>query len=285
MAGITKWNGAGFDSLQWTHRSALGYLTGAANLTVANVGLSSSMARYRGANTSDFTLPAKTIVNIPGDDGTRATFQFDGDGLPTFNLDMSDFDAVFYAAATGQTVVTDGDTQAVPMPFVGGTSNVLGLMFTNRLKSQTAGQVGAAGYEHLELFNCECSYLGHAWNTKGAIVYRWQVVANNVDVLWDGRSVDAVYTTAPAGELGAVIRTSDNRFSYSVLVGDAAETDITTAYKPISIAKSKATLETTGFAADTVTAIDIVTPYGITPTGVPGSGKISVARYEFLNYE
>lgn len=285
MANITKWVAAGWDSLQWTFRSSLGYLTGSAGLTVANTGTSSSMARYRGANTADFALPAPTIVNIPGDDGTRAVFMFDGDGLPTFTMEMSDFDTVFYAAATGLTVVTDGETEAVPMAFAGGSANALGLMFTNRLKSQKAGQVGAAGYEHLELFNCECRYLGRGYNTKGAVVYRWQVIANNVDTLWDGRDLSSVYTTAPNGELGAVIRTSDNRFSYSVLVGDNAVTAVTTAYKPISTAKSKATVETTGFAADTVTAIDTTAPYGITPTATAGSGKIQTVRYEFVNYE
>lgn len=284
MSAITKWAAGGWKSAQYAHRSPLGYMTGAAGLAVTDTGESSSMARYRGANTADVSQPEPTIVNIPGDNTTIAQFAFDGDGLMTFIMVMSIKDNDFHYAATGLQAIADGDTEAMPEN-QSGTQNPLFLLFTRDLKSQKAGQVGAAGYEHLELYNCGVQYLGSAWGTKAAVEYRYRVTVNNVDVLPDGRLVSAVYPTAPGGLMPGITRTSDNLYSYSMLVGDGVETQIVTAYKPISIAKSKATLETTGFAADTVTAIDITAPYGITPTGTPASGKIAVARYEFLNYE
>lgn len=285
MAAITSFAAAGWDSLQWSKRSTLGYMTGAAGLAVTDTGESSSMARHRGANTADVTLPEPTIVNIPGDNTTIAQFSFEGDGLITFNIEMSVKDNVFHAAATGLASVSDGDTEAMPEVQSGLTPNSLFLLFSRDLKSQKAGQVGAAGYEHLELYNCAIRYLSSGWGTKAAAVYRYQVTVNNVDVLPDGRAVSAVYNTAPNGQLAGVVRSADSRYSYSMIVGDGVETQIVTAYKPISVAKSKATVETTGFAASVVSAIDTASPYGITPTDLPGSGKIAVARYEFLNYE
>lgn len=285
MADITKWAAAGWDSLQWSLRSSLGYLTGAAGLTVANTGVSSSMARYRGANTADPVNPEPTIVNIPGDNTTIASFSFDGDGNITFTLVMSVKDNVFHAAATGIAEVTDGDTRVMPGNQSGGTPNPMFLLFSRDLKSQKAGQVDAAGYEHLELYSCIVRWLGSPWGTKAAGEYRYQVTANNVDVLPDGRTVASVHPTAPNGQLPYIVRSSDYRYSYSVLVGDGIVTAVTTAYKPISVAKSKATVETTGFAADAVTAIDTTSPYGITPTATAASGKIQTVRYEFLNYE
>lgn len=285
MSAITKWAAAGWEALQWSYRSNLGYLTGAAGLTVASTGTSSSMARHLGANTADIALPDPTIVSIPGDNTTIAQFQFDGDGFPEFTIEMSVFDSVFHAAVTGLTAATDGDTEMSQFAFGAYTSNPMFLMLTRDLKSQKAGQVGAKGYEHLELFNTAVRFLGSGFTTKGAAVYRYRVTCNDTDILPDGRTLSTVFSTAPNGRLGGIIRSADNRYSYSVLVGDNAETDVTTAYKPISIAKSKAVIETTGFAADTVTAIDTSAPYGITATGTPGSGKILTVRYEFLSWE
>lgn len=284
MPGITNYNAAGFAALQWSRRASGGWITGALNLAVADEGDSSGMARYKGANTADFALTEPTTVNIPGDDGTRAIFQFDGDGLPQFILEMSDFDQSFYAAARGLASVADGDVQATPLPFVGSIGNPLTLMLTRRLKSAKLGQVGAAGYEHLPLLNCEVGFLGSGYNTKGAAVWRWQVTCNNADVLPDGRSVSSVFADAPNGEIGAMLLTSDYLYTYNAFVGDGIVTSPVLVQKPISVAKTKSTVETTGFAAGTVSAIDTSSPFGYTLSAAPGAGKYAIARYEFANW-
>lgn len=285
MPGITKYNAAGFTILEWSYIATSGYITGAANLTAANVGISSSVARHRGANTADFSLPAPTVVNIPGDDTTRAIFQFDGDGLPTFVLEMSDKDNAFYAAALGLASVTDGDWQATPVAASGVTGNALFLKLSRRLKSQTAGQVGAAGYEHLVLPRCEAKPLGSGYGTKAAAVWRWQITVNNTDTMPDGRTVASVFADAPSGEITGFNVTTDYFWTYSSFVGDNAITSPVLAQKPISTAKTKATVETTGFASGTVSAVDTTTPYGYTLSAAPGTGKFAIARHEHLLYE
>src|SRR5690606_33969282 len=102
------------------------------------------------------------------------------------------------------------------------------------------------GYEHLELFNCEVAYLGGNREFQAVGEHNWQVTANASTVLPDGRDVADVHTEAPNGALIGHIFTSEKRFTYSTLIGNGALDKVVTVQAPLSTAKAKATVETTG---------------------------------------
>jgi hypothetical protein len=281
MANVQKLAAAGWDSLQWAYRNANGWHAGAANLTSANTGSSSGMARYRGARSFSFTLPTNSPLPVTGDDGLIATFLFDSTDPITFNITTSVFDAVFKAAAESMAIVTDGEWEYSPGSVNGVIRGTLMLLASRQLKS-TPGSV--KGFEHLELFSCEVAYLGSNREYQAAGEHTWQIVANPTTVLPDGRLVSAVHSDAPNGEMVYRIFTTEKRFSYATLVGNGTLQKIVTPNKPISVAKSKATLETTSFATDTVAGVVTTAPFGLTLTGTPGSGKAAVGRYEFDNF-
>jgi len=57
-----------------------------------------------------------------------------------------------------------------------------------------------------------------------------------------------------------------------------------TTHKPISAVKTELTIETTGFAVDVVAGVVTTAPFGITTTGVPGSGKAAISGFEFVTF-
>ncbi len=274
---------AGFDNMQWGRRSAAGYLTGGStNLTAANTGLSASMTRHRGALAADIQLPEPTLVPIPGDNAVIATFQFDSDQPVTFVLEMSVLDQAFQQAISGVTAVTEDGEPMMPFGFSGATRNGLILLFTSDAKSAVSATLNSSGYQNLLLYNCEVSYIGAAFNNRGARVFRYRITANAAANLPDGRAVSAVFSTVSGGVMLGHEFSSVNRVSMACLVGDASEDTITTAYDPVSTGTTKATVETTGFAAATDSS---VAANSIVLSAAPGSGKFAIGRYEFVAFE
>jgi hypothetical protein len=277
---------AGFDALQYSRRSSAGVLVGAANLTpTTDDGESSGMARYNGALSASITLPTPTEVNILGDDTRLAVYQFDGVNPIAFDVEMSVHDFAFKQAAEGVSYVTEAEEVMMPIGATGLTRNGLICLFTSRSKSQDSGSLNVAGYDHVLLFNTEWTDLGRGHAHQAANTRRWRVTANTSDTLPDGRTVASVFPTVPNGTCVGIEFHSTNRVSFAALMGDATATDIVTSYKPVSTATSKATVETTGFAAATISSVDVTDPYGLVLSAAPGAGKLAVGRYEFLVYE
>jgi hypothetical protein len=277
---------AGFDALQYSYRSSAGALVGAANLVVTtDNGESSNMARYNGALSASITLPTPTEVNILGDDTRLAVYQFDGVNPIAFDVEMSVHDFAFKQAAEGVSYVTEAEEVMMPIGATGLTRNGLIALFTSRSKSQDSGSLNVAGYDHVLLFNTEWTDLGRGHAHQAANTRRWRVTANTSDTLPDGRLISTVFPTVPNGTCVGIEFHSANRVSFAAIMGDNTETDIVTPYKPVSTATTKATVETTGFAAATVSSVDVTDPYGLVLSAAPGAGKLAVGRYEFLVYE
>lgn len=282
MPNIQKYAAAGWDSLQWAYRSADGWIAGAANLTAADTGDSSAMARYQGARTFTFALPQNTPLAVTGDDGLIATFLFSSVDPVAFSFTTSVMDMVFKAATENMDIVTDGEWEYSPVTTESVDRAPLVLLLSRQLKS-TPGSV--KGYEHLELFSTEVAYLGNNREFQAAPEHNWQVTANPSSVLPDGRTVAAVHPDAPNGTLIGRIFTSEKRFSYATLIGNATLDKIVTPHAPISTAKAKATVATAGvFAADTVTGVVTTAPYGVEVTTVPANGQPAICRFEFNNF-
>jgi hypothetical protein len=276
---VTK---AGFDNLQWARRSSAGYLVGSTTvLAAADTGDSASMARYKGALNSNVTLPTPTEVNILGDDTRIAIYQFDSTSSIAFDLEMSVRDFNFIKAFSGLSHVTEAEEVMMPFGATGLTRNGMILQFTSQAKSQDSGTLNTAGFSHLLLFNCEISDLGAGAANQAGGTWRYRVTANLSDTLPDGRLVATVFPTVPGGACAGIEYHSVSRTSYSVLVGDAAEDTITTLYDPKSTTSTKISVETTGFAAGTVSS---VAANAIVANAAPGSGKFLIGRYEFNSF-
>jgi len=164
------------------------------------------------------------------------------------------------------------------------SANQLWLMLTRQSKSLVTGSTGAKLYEHLEIPRAEVSFLGSALNFQGAAEYNWSVTVNPTDVLPDGRSVSTVFTDAPDGMVSYILHSSDYRMTRTAFVGDGTITAIPISYKAASAGKTHATVETTGFAAGTVSSVSTSSPYTATLSAAPGSGKFSIVTHQFLNF-
>ncbi len=280
MSAITKWIGAGFDSFQWSLiDDTANCMNGTANLDATDVGTASPMGRYIGASSAPFAIPAGAPVSVQGDNVELGSFDFGSDGAVTFTIGMNALDTAFLNAIQGTANVSDGDSEVTPILDSGYIQPRFFLLLSRDLQSKVSGQVGAKGFSHLEILNATITYLGTGYNYRGVESHQFQVTCNRADNLADGRTVASVHTETE--QLRYRIRTSDKRYTYVSFVGNNVLTDIPVPYKPVSVAKSKATVETTGFAAATVNAIDNTSPYAITLSAAPGSGKFAVVRYEF----
>lgn len=279
---VTK---AGFDSLQWSYRSTSGYITGIANLTAANTDTGSNMGRVRGSLNANITLPQPTVVNILGDDTRIAVYQFDSTEPIVFEMELSVHDFTFLTGTHSVDAVTESAEVMLPFGMTGATYNGLTLLFTSKAKSQVSATLNAAGYSHLLLFNCEVVDLGTPFAHQTGNNRRLRVTANTSTYLPDGRTVASVFADVPGGACAGIEFTSANRVTYSVFVGDNSEVNVPAAQKPVSTGTTKATVETTGFAAATVASVDDSSPYNIVYNAAPGSGKFAIARYEFVSWE
>ncbi|MBK8138386.1 MAG: hypothetical protein IPK52_21660 [Chloroflexi bacterium] len=100
---------------------------------------------------------------------------------------------------------------------------------------------------------------------------------------WSHRRV--VFADVPSGVCASIEFTSANRVTFVTFVRDNSAVNIPTSQKPVSTGTSKGTVETTGFAAATISSVDDATPYNLVYSAAPGSGKFAVARHEFVSWE
>jgi hypothetical protein len=280
MAGITSWIGAGFDAFQWSLiDDTANCMSGKAGLTALSTGTASPMGRYIGASSAPFAIPAGAPVTVLGDNRPLGDFDFGSDGSIAFTISMNAMDSALLNAVQGTVNVTKGDSQFTPILDGGYVKKRFFLLLSRDLQSKVSGQIGAKGFSHLEIFNAQLTYLGSGFDYRGVEVHQWQVTCNPSDNLPTGKTVVSEHTETET--LRYRIHTTDKRYTYVSFVGDGLIDDIPVPYKPISVAKSASTVETTGFADNVVSGVVTTSPYTIGVTTMPASGKFAVVGYEF----
>jgi hypothetical protein len=279
-----KYIGAGADSVQVAFTNSDGVFAGIDNLDASDTGSSSSMLRIEGANAADIQLGEPERVAVSGDDTAVALFTFENAELPPVVIEVAENNQTFNNLIQSTTAVSEGGHVITPFGLSGPVIPRMATLIMRQIKSTVSGSRGAAGFEGLLLPNTEWRKLGSPRQSRGVSYQRYFVTINYADRLLDGRLVSAIHTDVPGGKLLGWEISSLKRFSYSVLIGNNSLQKIVTANKPVSTATSIATLETTGFAVDTVAGVVTTAPYGLTLTGTPGSGKIAVGRYQFENW-
>ena len=281
MAPVDQFSSAGFDNVQWAYRGSNGIMVGTDNLATTDTGSSSSMARLLGANAAPISVGTPTVVDIQGDNTVIETFQFRSGTSIQFQLTVTVSDFNFDGAISNSTVYDLGDwawsagdpeNDEIP-PMV--------LLLSRNAKSKASGAIGAKMWEHVIIPNAQVTFVSTDYTFQGAAQYIYNVIASPVDVMPDGRTVTSLFGK-PTIKFHRW--TSPNRVSMSALVGDGTADDVVLANQPIAVANTKATVETTGFALDEITAVDTTDPFGATLTTAPASGKYAVVMYEFDDF-
>lgn len=276
-----QFTAAGADAAQWGYRAAGGWFAGKDNLTTADTGDSSPMARLRGLKSADISLPDPTEVQVTGDNTVLQVFTFDSGTKPTFNLETGVTDFTFEGAIQNLSPVIEAGKTMLPFSVPSAPQQPMIMIFTRDAASQDVATYGDAGYDHLILLNVGIKPLGGAFTYQGEKVQRYRCTLNDSLLMPDGRTISSVLGVERAG---AIMMTSQNRITYTAFVGDGTVKIIVPEYEPVSLGTTLATIQTTNFATDTVASIDTTDPFGVTLTGTPASGKYAVALTEFVQF-
>lgn len=181
----TSNNAAGFDRIQYAVSSS-GIPTDYASL--ANDDSPLGLTRLFAAQAADVSLPEPTTVQIPGDDGVDAQFQFDVTELERFALSMGRSNYAFVNNIQGTSNIDLQSTYSMlPRNPKGRDFTDIFLLLTRR--SQKRNGTTGGGYEHVVVPNATGSYLGSSYETQGAGVFNYQVSSNYVNQTFYGNAL------------------------------------------------------------------------------------------------
>lgn len=277
---VSEWAAAGLDAIHVAARSDSGFFAGFANLTASSTGTGSGMRRLRGAIRAPFSVAEPRRVNVRGDNGKIATFQFANDGDNTFVLEMGVTDLTFEGMAQGSAVLTLGNWD---MGLRGSNQPVfenLIFLLTRNAESQETASLHDPGYENLIVFNVQALPLGdEAFADSAEGGSRYSCVANPVSKTPWGVALDTAFALKDGG---AVTWNSQYRCMMHVFIGDGTATAIVVDYTPVSATATKCFNADTG-AAITVSSITAGTKTITLAAAVP-IGKFGVILYETVGF-
>jgi len=184
MAGTTNYNAAGFDRIQYAVSTG-GIPTDYASLS-ADAG--AGLTRLYAAQAADVSIPEGSTVQIEGDDGVDAQFQFDVTELEAFALTLGRNNNAFINTIQGTTAIDLQSTWDVL------ARNPKGRDFTDMFflltrRAQKRNGTTGAGYHHVIVSLATGTYLGSAFGTQAAGAFNYNVVANYVDQTWFGNAL------------------------------------------------------------------------------------------------
>jgi hypothetical protein len=281
-----QFSAAGADAAQVGFRHLRGFFAGKDNLkegTALQRGTSSAMRRLAGFKSADIQFPDSTKVTVTGDNSAISIFQFQNAEKPSFTMQFGVGDLQFIGDAQNIPVLTEAGVNGMPVLVPNLILKNLMLLLTRDALDEESGGGNAAGFEHLLLPNIQARYTGTSYNFQAEAVHNFSCIVNDTSFLPDGRTLSSTFGIR---RCGAIMYTSQYRLTYAAFLGDGTVKAIASPYKPVDIDLCLATLETTSFATDTLTAIDNTNPsYSVTLTGTPAQDKFAIARISFENYE
>lgn len=273
MPNITKWAASGLHANLMGKRGSSGYFAGFAGLTAANTNTASSMRLLKGA--VEAASPVPTVVRSAnrGENGEIARFAFKGSN-PDLTFTFEGYDADLGAAMNRDTIMTEGEWDHVPEGGILSVQNMMALVIRDAVSLET-DSYGTPGYENalymsvggrLEVGNA-------AYQAAGQVLA--QLVANEVEKTHKGTT-----WLASHGKITGMVSRwfSERPCALTCFIGDNAEDEIPLGFTPISTAKTKAYLWSTG-AALTVSSVNTTTDTA-TLSAAPASGAIVTVVYE-----
>lgn len=276
MAGTTTYNAAGFDRIQYAVSTG-GIPTDYASLsTDAGAGLT----RLYAAQAADVSIPESTVVQVEGDDGVDAQFQFDVTELEQFALTMGRNNNAFINTIQGSTAIDVQSTWDMLMRNPKGRDFTDMFFLLSRRAQKRNGTTGA-GYHHVIVPLSTGTYLGSAFATQAAGAFNYSVTANYVDQTWYGNALGA-----DANEVGGKNFASSFEFvsNYNVSIDVYKSDGAATSYTPNQSYRSGGIV--LAWDAGDLALATVPTTLSITPSSgdftfvAPGSGDYIVFIYE-----
>lgn len=277
-ANITQLIAAGLDRVEFHLLDQNGYAAG--NGTVVAGAAGAAALRALGAQSGDLALPDSDIVNIPGDDGSQGTFEFDPEGTPTFNLDVGVQNLVHQGYFQGTNVETQGDISlGVLQPKDRATIDAF-LILTSKSKSKASGSDGSSNWTGAIIPKATLRPMGRvAYEGRAGAAFRYRVVTAAADKTPWGKTLteaDNGTEAAPIIEWSAPGRISVHRFT---------QTSGLTVFGPLAYTPAGATnasmrvfvngvIQLAGWSASTVTR-------QITFTPAPPDAAVIVVVYTY----
>lgn len=272
-ANIDQFAPAGLRVVQIGARGGAGLFTGFANLTTDDTGDNSGMRRLRGSVSAASPVPGVNRQRNRGDDGYIATFLYEAEP-PEFNLEFEQYDLEAEVYFQGGNIYALGDwniaARGQGIPNLQDTVTI----FSRAAESEDIGATGN-GYANTIIGSSKYRPVpgNAAHQAAGTISYSG--AADRIQVAPWGESIESILGLSDAMALEVF---SEYPLTMECFIGDNSTDDIPLTYAPVSAAKTKAFLATTG-AALTVSAVDVGAKTA-TLSAAPASGAHVVVVYE-----
>lgn len=277
-ANITQLIAAGLDRTEFHILDSNGYAAGSGTVTAGAAG--SAAIRALGAQNADLALPDSDIVNIPGDDTSQGTFEFDPEGTPVFNLDVGVQNLTHEGYFQGTNVESQGDISlGVLQPKDRATIDAF-LILTSKSKSKASGSDGSTNWTGAIIPKATLRPMGRvAYEGRAGGAFRYRVATSAADKMPWGKTLneaDNGTEAAPIVEWSAPGRISVHRFT---------QTSGLTAFGPLAYTPAGATntsirvfvngvIQLAGWTASTATKI-------ITFSPAPADNAVIVVVYTY----
>lgn len=268
---------AGFINCFIGFKDTNGYLKGGTNTApVAGSATGNPMRRLLGVFSSGIPIPASTVTPIPGDNSTLATFIFDSDNLPEFDLDISVEDYTAIAATYTGAIDNLGELSTIMLMPQGAVLADCALIMQSQAKTPPAY---SAAWQGVFVLAAQLTYLGRQqFQSKAAALYRFHGATSMSSMRLPGITFTAarnVYEAAPLDGFSGENPVVGQRFT-----GDNSRTAFTLAHTPVTAAK---TIVSINGLLRTATTDYTVTPATNTLTFVtaPGTNAIIVVVHEY----
>lgn len=273
MPNITKWTSSGLHSIQVGGKGSGGNFSGFADLTTADVGTASSMRLLVGGVTAPTPTPQSNRVYNRGRDGYISGYIFDA-APNDFAMVFEDFDGDLAAFLNHDIVMTEGEWDVIAE---GGEIEFRNTMWLlcREAQSKESGADNAPGFENLLIMSAGGRIEAGNMEFQSAGQFNVQAVASPVQKTFKG-------TTALASHGKNTIYTerwfSEFPCSMCLFVGNAVITAVPLGTTPISVAKTRFYLWSTG-AALTVNSVD-TSAKTATLSAAPASAALAVGIWE-----
>ncbi len=233
---MTKRIAAGFRFLYYGVVDQNGYFVGnTASGAVAGVQAGEGMLRLKGAQTAPVAVSEDETVNVLGDDGPIAAFNFPAADLPNGVIEMAVRDSTFEALVQGTAIEVIGDLSVGVLQPSSPAFTDMCLLLQRRTKKQDSGVQGVKAWEALFLPRAVVTPLYSEFQQRANTPYRYSVTTSSADRKPWGATLTEAANGAESAPLIPI--DSDNPLHLHAFKGDNSQTDFDLAFTPKSAAK------------------------------------------------
>jgi hypothetical protein len=279
---IEKLASAGLDSVHVGVLNSNSIFSGAA-AAPAN-GDDSGALIMIGAQTADIQVPELERVNVEGNDGRLATFQFESGSETGFTFESGSVDFAIAALLQGTNVYALGDWDFNLIRPGTRTPISMAWIINTQAKSQAAASLNQAGFRVALIPKVEVTYLGPGGiSNRNAHVNRFSAIINAAGSHFWGTAL----SEANEGDVkaDAIEFWAENRLTAHAFIGDGVITTTVLDFTPAGDHTTNKIAVWVDGVKQTATTDYTVVPATKTLTwvSVPAAGEEAVIVYEYTS--